>query len=411
LFAQLATNVRKRNLNAETQTKRQIMSSIRYRHFNRPNFIKSIREDVLRQFLEPFREYLDSRGLHLGADRIDCGMLGQILATPDCDTPNDLIETLEICDAVCFPDAVDELIELDNHRDEEILDGEHSGADVVLLTWCHDPEAVERIHDRAALELERSMCVYRATEPLQEHAFSSRQMTRIQNGLRPMFENQLRGPSCRVTLYERPNGGYALVIRHGDPIHKTDAISDDGDAQSVVFRPERTDLAFYDPSRNEWRISGRGKWLQDLYSSTFARIFHGEGCQFRRSVSYTLDPLFAEGLSILDHQTDHVRSVRVAELQVELSGASVWLSGRNLRDAFETLETPLVAYGVPKSARFCFNLVNRRCALNATIHQGRVSVRGDIDHPAIEDWLAETGFLTSHAHDAELHRSEAVASH
>lgn len=387
------------------------MSSIRYRHFNRPNFIKSIREDVLRQFLEPYREYLDSRGLHLGADRIDCGMLGQILSTPDCDTPNDLIETLEICDAVCFPDAMDELIELDRHREDAILDGEHSLADVVLLTWLHDSETVERIHNRAALELDRSLCAYSASEPLRADAFSRRRIVRLQLALRPMFEHQLRGPSCHVTPYERPNGGHALVIRHGDPIHKTDAISDDGDAQPVVFRPERTDLAFYDPSRNEWRISGRGKWLQDIYSSTFSRIFHGEGCQLRRSVSYTLDPLFTQGLSILDHPTDQVRSVRVAELQVELSGTNVRLSGRNLRDAFETLETPLVEYGVPKSARFSFTLVNRRCALNVTIHQGRVSVRGDIDHPAIEDWLVETGFLTSQNHDAETNEPEAVASH
>ena len=84
-----------------------------------------------------------------------------------------------------------------------------------------------------------------------------------------------------------------------------------------------------------------------------------------------------------------------------LSGASVRLSGRNLRDAFETLESPLVEFGEPKSARFSFTLTNRRSALNATIHQGRVSVRGDIDHPAIEDWLTETGFLTSEEHEVE----------
>lgn len=377
------------------------MSSIRYRNFNRPNFLRHIRADVLRQFLHPHRDYLEGRGLQLGSGQIDCGMLGQILATPDSDTPPDLIETLEICDAVCLPDTLEELVELDGLREDPILDGEHSPADAVLLTWLHDPEAVERIHNRAALEMDRSLCVYRASGPLRAAAFSRRQMARLQNALRPMFENQLRGPSCRITPYERENGGHALVIRHGDPIHKTDAIRDDGDAEPIVFRPERTDLAFYDASRNEWRISGRGKWLQNLYSSTFARILHVDGCRLRRSVSYTLDPLFEEGLTILDHQTDQVRSVRVAELQVTLSGASVRLSGRNLRDAFETLESPLVEFGEPKSARFSFTLTNRRSALNATIHQGRVSVRGDIDHPAIEDWLTETGFLTSEEHEVE----------
>lgn len=382
------------------------MSSIRYRNFNRPNFLKKIRTDVLRQFLQPHRDYLEDRGLQLGRGQIDCDMLGQILATPDSDTPSELIETLEICDAVCFPDTLEELVDLDQGRVHQILDGEHSHADAVLLTWLHDPEAVERIYNRAALELDRSLCVYRATTPLRPRAFSTRRMHRLQNALRPSFENQLRGPSCKITPYERPHGGHALVIRHGDPIHKTEAISDDGEAEPIVFRPERTDLAFYDPARNEWRISGRGKWLQNLYSSNFARILHSEGCHLRRSVSYTLAPLFEEGLTILDHQTDQVRSVRVAELQVALSGANVRLSGRNLRDAFDTLESPLVEFGEAKSARFSFTLTNRRSALNATIHQGRVSVKGDIDHPAIEDWLTTMGFLNT-----EEHEPEAVASH
>ena len=382
------------------------MSSIRYRRFNRPGFLKKIRIDVLRQFLLPHRDYLESRGLSVTSGPIDCDLLGQILATPDCDTPADLVEALEICDAVCFPETLEELVERDREREHPFLDGEHSHADAVLLTWIHEPDAVERIFNRAALELDRSLVVYQASTPIRPDAFRRRRLNSLQEALRPHFENQLRGPSCRVTVYERPNGGHALVIKHGDPINKTDAIRDNGDAEPIVFRPERIDLAFHDPERNEWRISGRAKWLQTLYSSAFAGILHGEGCRLRRSISYTLEALMEEGLAILDHQTSEIRDVRLTDLQISLSGATVRLSGRNLREAFETIGSPLIEYGEPKSARFAFSLVNRRSALYATIHQGRVSVRGDIDHPAIEDWLTETGFLNT-----EDHESEVVAGH
>jgi hypothetical protein len=369
--------------------------------------LKRIRDDVLAAFLDPYREYLESRGLRLDGDEsgsadgspIDRELLAQILATPDCDTPVDLIDTLEVCEAVCFDAAVDELIARDRERPRPILRCDHSNEDIVLLTWKHDPEAVERIFNRAAMELDRSLCVYRANAPLQTQAFSKASLQRLQKTLGPAFESQLRGPTCRITAHERSNGCHALVIRHGDPIHKTGAIAENGEAESIVFRPERIDLAFHDSARNEWRISGLGGWLQQLYARCFASVLHEFGCWLRRSVSYSLAPLIEEGLSILQHRTRQVVEVRAVDLQVRLGGVTVALTGRDIGEAFTTLGQPLIESGEIRSVRLAFILSNRRRALNVTIHQGRLAVKGDIDHPAIEAWLIDTGFLTTETSD------------
>ena len=234
-------------------------------------------------------------------------------------------------------------------------------------------------------------------------------LRKMETALRPVFESHLRGGSCKVAAFERL-GGWALVIRHGDPIQKTDAISDSGDAQPLVFRPECLDLAFYDPSSNEWRISGRARWLQELYSRQFARSFHAEGSALLRSNSFTLEPIRQHGLAALDHQTNEVRHVRLMELQVVVGGATVQITGRNLDDAMQILHNPLVQFGELKSARLAFTLANSENALHVSIHRGRGSVRGDIDHPAIENWLEETAFLIVETPTHARHARSAVAS-
>jgi hypothetical protein len=387
------------------------MSSIRHKNFNRPGFLKRIQSNVLRRLILPYRVYFESRGLELdppGGGQLDCDQLSRILATPDQDTPGDLISVIELCDAVCCCDTFEELVAHDHARDERVLNPEHSHADAVILTWLEEPEVIERIFNRAALELDRSLFVYKADQPLRTHAFNPARLRKLENTLRPAFEQHLRGDSCKVAAFER-SGGMALVIRHGDPIQKTDAISDSGDAQPLVFRPECLDLAFYDSSSNEWRISGRARWLQELYSRQFARSFHAEGAALVRSNSFTLEPIRQHGLAALDHQTHEVRNVRLMELQVVLGGATIQISGRNLDDAMQILQSPLFQFGQMKSARLAFTLANRRNALPVTIHCGRGSVRGDIDHPAIENWLEETAFLTHENPTRTSHARSAVA--
>lgn len=369
------------------------MATIRYQHFARPGFLKRIRADVLRQFLDPYRHYLSTRGLDF-AGAIDCEQLGGILATPDSDTPKNLVEALEMCDAVCSVECFDELVELDALRDEQMLDGNHSHTDVVLVTWIHDPDAVERIFNRAALDVDRSLHVYRASTPIRAGAFGRRRLALLARSLRPMFAGQLRGSSCRITAHVRVDGGHALVIRHGDPISKTEAIDDEsGETEPIVFRPESADVAFYDSSRREWRISGRGKTLQEIYTEKIAAALHEPGCVLVRSSCYTLEPLVTNGLAAFDLQTETVRDVRLAELQMSLLGSTMRLTGRDLDHAYAVMENPISEYGEPKSARLAFTLANRRSQLNVAIHEGRATVKGDIDHPDIEEWLVLAGFL------------------
>lgn len=381
------------------------MSSIRYKNFNRPGFLKRIQSGVLRRLILPYRAYFESRGLELNlpADgQLDCDQLSQILATPDHDTPGDLINVIELCDAVYSCDSMDELVAIDHQRTERILGPNHSHADAVILTWLKDPEVIERIFNRAAVELQRTLFVYKADGPLRTGAFSTPRLRRLEAALKPAFEHHLRGSSCKVSAFERL-GGWALVIRHGDPIQKTEAISDSGDAQPLIFRPECLDLAFFDPTSNEWRISGRARWIQELYSRQIARSFHADGSALLRSNSYSLDPIRQHGLTIFDHQTQEVRHVRLMELQVVIGGGTVQVGGRNLDDAMQMLQSPLFQFGELKSARLAFMLANRQNALPVSIHRGRGSVRGDIDHPAIENWLEETAFLIAtptHTHHA-----------
>lgn len=378
------------------------MTRLRIGRFKQPSLLKKISPDLLRNLFRPHVKYLKIRGLDIDASHLDYDRIGAVLANPDENFPSELVEALEICEAVSAQEFVDELIAIDNRRPERILGPECSNGDVVLLSWRHDPESVERIANKAVLGLDRTLCVYRPSQPLKHGAFAKENIAILEHKLKPYFEQHHRGPSCRVLAFDEQRPDYALLIKRGDPIHKTGTIDDNGDGNHLVFRPECIDLAYYDASRHEWRISGRAKWQQTTYAMVFASVFHEAGCHLVRSPQYTLAPLLSTSLGVLAHPAPDVTSVRLTEFNVGLHGANVRLSGRSLGQAFGSLAMPLVEFGFPKSAEFAFKLANRRTELKTNINEGRGVVRGDIDEPAIENWLASAGFIITEPNESEV---------
>jgi len=86
------------------------------------------------------------------------------------------------------------------------------------------------------------MTSYLAETPLREPTHE--QMTKLAGAMSPWFESNGRSELCSVRAH-RQSGGWAFVVRHGDPITRIGIIAENGHSTSALFRPERFDIAFY----------------------------------------------------------------------------------------------------------------------------------------------------------------------
>ena len=86
-------------------------------------------------------------------------------------------------------------------------------------------------------------------------------------------------------------GIWAFVIRHGDPIARIGIITEKGESSSALFRPERMDVAFFNPKTREWLLSGGSRLLKEMYQEKLGAVLHGSKHALSRSDRYTLEPL------------------------------------------------------------------------------------------------------------------------
>src|SRR5207248_9749730 len=110
----------------------------------------------------------------------------------------------------------------------------------------------------------------------------------LEVAMAPWFESVKRSNACRIH-WLREDDGWALIIRHGDPVSRIGVITEQGESSSILFRPERLDVAFYNPQTREWLISGGSRLLKQMYQEKLGAVFHGSAAALSPSDRYTLE--------------------------------------------------------------------------------------------------------------------------
>lgn len=334
--------------------------------FARPEVLRKLKPASLIALLQAHRDYLATRDITLpanNAETLDYEQLASVLLAPTESSPPDLVETLEMIDLLTeaqsslnFEEGFERLV-------REVRASDDSAADLAVKIFLRQPEIAWREFDRRALDVKRSLISYLTPpeRPILEP--NRRRLSALESLMSPWFEANARSGVCRVRAIENETG-WAFIVRHGDLVSRIGIITEAGETTSALLRPERLDVAYYQHRTGEWRISGAGRRLQDLYRSAFGKVLHGDLNALRASSRYTLEPLRSGPDALACEPDAPVQIATLKSLTLQLpDDHRLQLESRDVFAALAHLPSPTLAASTFVEARFGLKLRCRRRTL------------------------------------------------
>jgi hypothetical protein len=279
------------------------MTTLNLQRFTRVETLRAIKQELLAEFLLPYNDFFQSRGVSLApqedSGELDCKTLVNVFMHPDADTPDGLADALYFIHEMATTDGMDQLME--EAEKSAIRIAYHPGStpeDIAIQVWLADREIVERKHAEQFLTRPKSFEYYQSEdEPTSIAKLKNDTLRGIEKNLDDWFEKKKRGRTSRVFAYPRGAETWFLV-RHGEPYKREGSIKD-GESSSVFYRPETFDVVVYNETIGEIRVSASTLGEKKLYRQTFGRHFFGDANFFPGTGKYTLDPLKSDGEAAL----------------------------------------------------------------------------------------------------------------
>jgi hypothetical protein len=371
------------------------MPTIRHPRLVRPSVLSGLKRTSIEALFAPFAGYFASRGAPIDAianEATPLDALISVLASPVESTPADLIERLELLDlisdsrsALNFEDGYGALVA----RFRE--DGD-TAADLAVKILLHEPAVAWREFNRQALLAPRSLVSLTVRPGMPFLPPDAGRIGRLRDVLVPWFEANARSGICHVHTREE-QGGISFVIRHGDLLKRIGVYDEDGNPASRILRPERVDVAHYRGETGEWRISGLGGKIQELYRQAFGAVFHSSANALAHAKRYSLEPLREGPEALACDPNARVQFARLKSLKVEnQSGNHITVSRGDVFHGFNELNPALLRTGLLIEARIDFKIAHRRSLIPVVINPLTDKVSGIHLDDAIEAWLAERHF-------------------
>ncbi len=380
------------------------MPKVKPPKFSRPNVLKKVKAEHLLALLAPHREYLASRGFAWPptGQPIEYDQLADVLAVTNAATPPELVDQLHLVDLLADDQQTFDFESEYAALVRKLQKPDDSPADVALKILLDSPDVAWRAFDRHALKVKRSMASFLADEAKAFHEPTKERLKKLEVAMAPWFQDSNRSDVCRVHAM-RDEEMWAFVIRHGDPIARIGIITEKGESSSALFRPERLDVAFFNPKTREWLISGGSRLLKEMYQEKLGAVLHGSKHALSRSDRYTLEPLHRGPEVLAESGVEAVRTAGLKEVTIVLpSGVEMSLKKG---DVFAALvEQQRLVHGAAEVVQATFGLMlsHRRRWLHVTITPGSNSVSGAAGIGVVDAWLEDRGFVITNANVALL---------
>ena len=381
------------------------MATYDLRRFSTPGALKAITPKYLLEFLRPYAEFFDARGVPLpapkDADQLDYEGIVKVLMSPGADTPEELMDALYTVHEMATDEGADVLLdELAANPNAPKASKDSNPADIAIQTFLFDRRLLERKHAEHNMVRLRSFDYYQ-TKDGKARALkrpTAAQIKALESDLDDWFESKKRDRASEVTFYER-GGQVWFLVRHGD-LYKREGSIKDGKSEAVYYRPEKYDVVVYDPRLGELRIHAASKGEKDLYRAQFGLHLFGSEDLFSGEDKYTLKPLQADGPRSLDcDDVDGMAWVKLIEVQYYWGGPENDIEIRRSDDMFASLERKKRV--VPPTARiiratFKVRFSDSKKERTVRIRPSNVAhyVR-DTDGVIVEDFLNKRKFIKS----------------
>ncbi|MCP5524109.1 MAG: hypothetical protein H7A46_21435 [Verrucomicrobiales bacterium] len=223
--------------------------------------------------------------------------------------------------------------------------------------------------------------------------------------LEDYFANQEElGRGTNILLYEYPKELWFLV-RYPGQVERHEAVDDEGNPSSQVFRPEEYDAIVYHKVYGDLRLNTNRARDHVRYRVVFGRLLFGHGNVFDpKTRMITLEPLLGESVGIF--QCEDIEGLTGIEpVEVCFSASKnigmqiIWKAEPDVSllhyNSQDNRLLPPDAHS-PQYAKFRYRLAHRKNWEKVTVHRGQsMTYERDGDCAVIEEWLRRRRFVRS----------------
>ncbi|ABK44584.1 conserved hypothetical protein [Magnetococcus marinus MC-1] len=378
------------------------MATFNPRRFAQPEILRAIEPGRLRQFLSPYRDFLDGLGagmLRCGDRALDYESLARALMSLGEDAPMELMDSLHLIDEMATTSNMDRLLlAIQKKRLPIEISPKATPADVAVQVFLEDRELIEEQHAVGFVNRARSFYAYCGSEKWQgPFAIPSEGVLRaLERDLDDWFDTKKRGRGCRVMMFDRGNR-VDFVVRHGK-VYKRDSAVKRGESTSVFYRPGCHDLLVYDPIHNELSVRAETPQERAKYAELLGQHLFDNPDHFCVSEKYSLTPLLEGDRSVLTcSDMDGLDWVKLCHVTFQEPGEMEDVEEKRGKDLFESFARK--GYEFPEgshllTAKFEVMFENSRKPRALTIsNTHKASFTRDSDSTILEEWMHRRGFM------------------
>jgi hypothetical protein len=262
-----------------------------------PSILRQLGRGLLRRLLEPFRDFLEKKGIDLPPEvkkrkDYDFGTLSKALLDDD-DRPQELLHALEAVGKMSDIHGAEIL-----KRDLSVAgaDGEESPkkivpADLALQAYLDHPELFESASmEKQVVDIRRYKCFVPVEGvDITKARFEPEVMAAVEREIGHFFGDEENG--CQIIPSREAANVRWFVIIHGGRKHRQ-PIFKKGDHQHIEFEPENDDVVRINTATGEVWIHAKLKSEFDSYRKIFGKHILGNPEAFKPAERiFTLEPL------------------------------------------------------------------------------------------------------------------------
>lgn len=392
------------------------MSTIRFKRFTKPHFLKHIGRELLRKLFGKFDEELSAQGLKLpAADAPDDSYfteLSQVTLSPDA-LPDNMIEALFTIEEMANDEGHERLQMAAQQAGLELKLGDDSSfGDVAVQVYLANPDLLAEKHNEQRL-IRLATFEYHGASRTGDHeegadkdeSFavpSDRTLELLTADFDAWFAKNNRGEQTAHIEVCPIDGEIWFLIRHGDAFARTAKV-ERKKTEVLHFRPAKDDVVVYSPRRDELRIHAGTKGEKELYRTAFGTRLFGDDNYFSERKTYTLEPLRTLGLDALDVTgIAGVNKIVLRELEVAYDNGHDEVVIRKADDLFAAAaDAPFERLAIPASGRlvrasFDFHFTDSKKPRKVQVKQSNTLKLGrHCDARAVHEWLGQREFRAS----------------
>ena len=377
------------------------------KRFTDISLLKRLDFPLLIRLLERYQSFFEAQeGFAWAHDPAEFSydVLAKIMMNLDTAAPMELLETLYYVEQLSDEEYFDDLHQI--ARKHNIGHEVQTVQDLALLLQLECPEEVQQYHalihrsdaQKRAKRFESYFSTNDTPKPIRKITKAIRE--RMETELDAWAKANKRGIGMRVFVTQDEHAVW-FMIRHGQPMKRENAVTEEGGNHQVFYRPEKFDIAIYYPDSDELAISVRTKGQRLAYTEAIGRYCFDDAdyFQFDACNKYTLQPLIDHREVALAHWgIPGIEKISLREIQIRHEGNENHIETQHADDIFAAFEKKRRQLFYEKNitivkAKFMILFSDRRKRV-VTIEPPNIAFYDrESDHELVHDWLMERGFI------------------